>query len=263
MMWPAVTFTLLITEWIVRTETFTQKVPVGIILDQSAVDVRNTVLKMVEYNNRNRTDTSDNRIVIEEDITTVDMDDSFRLSSTICNQLNKGVFLIMGGSSPKSFNVIQSFSHALHVPYVIYTSNRNQAADGYTYDFSVSPAYIDAIIDIIRFFQWRKIYYLFDSDDGLWQLQRVYEAFRDPKHLLLVDARRVGDPNHVHDLLRRLDRVSRSERKRIVLNFSSTEVYQKILNQIVDVGMNRENYHYLLAGPDIDKLELRSFEYGV
>ncbi|PVD34157.1 hypothetical protein C0Q70_05420 [Pomacea canaliculata] len=204
---------------------------------------------MVEYNNRNRTDTSDNRIVIEEDITTVDMDDSFRLSSTICNQLNKGVFLIMGGSSPKSFNVIQSFSHALHVPYVIYTSNRNQAADGYTYDFSVSPAYIDAIIDIIRFFQWRKIYYLFDSDDGLWQLQRVYEAFRDPKHLLLVDARRVGDPNHVHDLLRRLDRVSRSERKRIVLNFSSTEVYQKILNQIVDVGMNRENYHYLLAGP--------------
>lgn len=59
-----------------------QRVCAGIILDQSAVDVRNTVLKMVEYNNRNRTDTSDNRIVIEEDITTVDMDDSFRLSST-------------------------------------------------------------------------------------------------------------------------------------------------------------------------------------
>lgn len=59
-----------------------QRLCAGIILDQSAVDVRNTVLKMVEYNNRNRTDTADNRIVIEEDITTVDMDDSFRLSST-------------------------------------------------------------------------------------------------------------------------------------------------------------------------------------
>ena len=84
----------------------------------------------------------------------------------MCNQLRKGVFLLLGSSSPKSFNVIQSYSHALHVPYVTFTSNRNLGEDGYDFDFSVSPAYIDAIIDIIKFFNWDKIYYLFDSDDG-------------------------------------------------------------------------------------------------
>ncbi|KAK7495272.1 hypothetical protein BaRGS_00013454, partial [Batillaria attramentaria] len=212
-----------------------------ILLDKGAVAVRDVVQWMVEKNNRNN---SDSRIVIDSKLHIVDMDDSFRLSTTMCEQLNKGVFLLLGGSSPKSFNVIQSYTHALHVPYVMYTNNRNHHHDGYDYDFSVSPAFIDAIIDVVKFFNWEKVYYLFDSDDGLWQLQQIYESFRDPLLPLLVDARRVRNTASAHDFLRRLDRVSKSEKKRIILNFSSLDVYQKILNQ------------------DIDKLDLHSFIHG-
>ncbi|XP_076467660.1 glutamate receptor 2-like [Babylonia areolata] len=233
--------------------------PVSIILDKASQDVENLLVRMVEANNRNN---SDSRIVLDHVSSIIDLHDSYKLSTAMCNQLGKGVFLLLGASAPQSFNVIQSYSQALHVPYVSYTTNRNQRADGYSYDFSVSPSYIDAVIDIIKFFRWEKVYYLFDSDDGLWQLQQLYESFPDPDAPLVVDARRVRDTEHAHDLLRRLDRVSRAERKRIILNFSSEQVYQNMLNQIVDVGMNRENYHYVLAGPDIDKLNLRSFKYG-
>ncbi|XP_070196715.1 glutamate receptor 2-like [Littorina saxatilis] len=258
-MWRTGVLVLVLMDWVGVTDTSTQHVPVGIILDHEAYSVRDVLVRMVEANNRNN---SDSRIVLDHVLTTIDMDDSYRLSTTICSQLEKGVFLLLGASSPKSFNVIQSYSQALHVPYVTFTSNRNHAHDGYTFDLSVSPSYIDAIIDTVRFFLWDKVYYLFDSDDGLWQLQQLYESFRGPEATILVDARRVRDTAGAHDLLRRLDRVSRAERKRIILNFSSAEVYQKILNQIVDVGMNRDNYHYLLAGPDIDKLDLHSFKYG-
>ncbi|XP_076446345.1 glutamate receptor 2-like [Babylonia areolata] len=250
---------LVMMERLRMTKTSTQQVPVGIILDRSARGVRDVIQRMVAANNRND---SDSRIILDDRINTIDIDDSYKLSTTMCRQLAKGVFLVLGASSPRSFNVIQSYSQALHVPYVTFTPNRNRRADGYDFDFSVSPNYIDAVVDVIKFFDWDKVYYLFDSDDGLWQLQQLYESFRDPEASLLVDARRVRDFTHAHDLLRRLDRISRSERKRIILNFSSAEVYQSILNQIVDVGMNRENYHYLLAGPDIDKLNLNSFKYG-
>ncbi|KAL8603429.1 hypothetical protein ACOMHN_053096 [Nucella lapillus] len=231
----------------------------SIILDRSARGVREVVQRMVEANNHND---SDSRIILDHQITAIHIHDSYKLSTTMCKQLSKGVFLMLGASSAQSFNVIQSYSQALHVPYVTYSANRNRRADGYDFDFSVSPNYIDAVIDVIKFFDWKKMYYLFDSDDGLWQLQQLYESFQNPEATFLVDARRVRDSTRAHDLLRHLDRISRSERKRIILNFSSAEVYQSVLNQIVDVGMNRENYHYLLAGPDIDKLNLNSFKYG-
>ena len=85
---------------------------------------------------------------------------------SVCSQLDTGVFVLFGGSNSKSYNTIQSYSQVLNVPYVIYSTSRNAPADGYTFDITLSPSYIEAIIDIIKFYSWRKVYYLFDTDDG-------------------------------------------------------------------------------------------------
>ena len=81
----------------------------------------------------------------------------------------------------------------------------------------------------------KKILHVYISQfiEGLWQLQQIYEAFRHPEATLVVDARRVRDITNAHDLLRRLDRASKGEKKRIILNLSSSEVYQTLLNQVI------------------------------
>lgn len=79
----------------------------------------------------------------------------------------------MGSSTARSYNIIQSYSHALHVPFVIYSQTTNQAGDGYDYDISISPNYITAISDVIKYFNWEKIYYVFDSDDGKYSKELI------------------------------------------------------------------------------------------
>ncbi|KAI8797832.1 glutamate receptor subunit protein GluR2 precursor, partial [Biomphalaria glabrata] len=83
-----------------------------------------------------------------------------------CRRLETGVFLLLGSSSSRSYNIIQSYSHALHVPYVVYSPTTNHESDGYDYDVTVSPSYVRAVVDVIKFFNWEKVYYVFDSDNG-------------------------------------------------------------------------------------------------
>ncbi|ESO90628.1 hypothetical protein LOTGIDRAFT_123068, partial [Lottia gigantea] len=231
----------------------------GIILDESALDVNRAITRVIAHKNMHN---ADSRILLNATIDLVDVSDSYKLSEAICRQLHKGVFLLFGTSLPKTFNTIQSYSHALKVPYVVVTPNRNDQRDGYRYEISMSPSYIEVIIDLIKWFGWGKIYYLFDSDDGLWQLQKIYDSFRQPLLNLVVDARRIRNLSESHELLRRMDRSDSFSKKRIVISLSTAASYQLLLNQIVDVGMNRDDYHYLLGGPDIGQLDLKSFLHG-
>ena len=58
---------------------FVLSVVSGIILDQTAVGVRDVLVRMVEENNRNN---SESRIILDHVLTTIDMDDSYKLSTT-------------------------------------------------------------------------------------------------------------------------------------------------------------------------------------
>ncbi|CAG5119889.1 unnamed protein product, partial [Candidula unifasciata] len=94
----------------------------------------------------------------------------------------------------------------------------------------------------------------------LWELQRLHDSFRTHTYALVVDARRLRNVSSSHEFLRHMDRFSaRSSVKRIVLNLANRDTYQAVLNQLVDVGMNRHNYHYLLAGPFYICVEIRGF----
>ncbi|CAL1535038.1 unnamed protein product [Lymnaea stagnalis] len=204
-----------------------------------------------------------NRVVITPSWYNADIDNNCDLIKAICKRLETGVFLLIGSSTSRSYNIIQSYSHALHVPYIVYSQTTNHESDGYDYDISISPSYVTAMADVIKFFHWDKVYYIFDSDNALWELQRLHDAFKPQGGGVIIDARRVRNVTSSHDFLRQLDRFSTpASIKRIVLNLSSKDAYQKILNQLVDVGMNRDNYHYLLSGPYIDSLDLHSFLYG-
>ncbi|CAL1544184.1 unnamed protein product, partial [Lymnaea stagnalis] len=183
--------------------------------------------------------------------------DNYKLGGTICGMANEGVMVIVGTSRASSFNTIQSYCQALQVPYILVTPSRPNPSDGYHYDLSVCPPYIEAVMKVVANLSLadNKVFYVYDSDDGLWRLQRMYQYFQ-MKDIMprVLDAFRVRDISKAYVILRALDKLS--EEKTIVLDLSTTQAYKIILEQIVDVGMNRENYHYILAGADAMDLNL-------
>ncbi|KAK0060625.1 glutamate receptor 3 [Biomphalaria pfeifferi] len=184
--------------------------------------------------------------------------DNYKLGGAICGMASEGVSVIVGTSLASSFNTIQSYCQALRLPYILATPSRPSLLEGYQYDVSICPPYVEAVMKVVAnltLFE-NKIFYVYDSDDGLWRIQRLYQLFqRKDINPPILDAFRIRDVKNSYTILRSLD-LKQTLDKTIVLDLSSTEAYKVVLEQIVDVGMNRENYHYILAGADAMDLNL-------
>ncbi|NP_001191539.1 glutamate receptor subunit protein GluR1 precursor [Aplysia californica] len=189
-----------------------------------------------------------------------DLSDNYKLGGAICSMVNKGVLLIVGTSRDSSFNTIQSYCQALQVPYILASPSRPHLFSGYHFDISLTPPYISAVMKVLANMtsSSNKVFYVYDSDDGLWRLQQLYNYFQlEDSVPRALDAFRVRDVSRAYSLLRSLDLKDMDEgNKLIVLDLSSEESFKLVLEQIVDVGMNRDNYHYILAGPDAMDLDL-------
>ncbi|KAK6173038.1 hypothetical protein SNE40_016574 [Patella caerulea] len=228
-----------------------KELPIGLILDEHAheAEMAFNFATMVINNDPTFPRLSGRRMTLKVlSINRTDVSDNYKLGAAICSMANKGVSAIIGISHPVSYNTIQSYSHALQIPYILVSPSRSSSTDIYKYDISLSPPYSEVVIDLIDRLQWPKVYYIYDSDDGLWRLQKVYEYFQRRKYgHIIIDAYRIKSVENSYDQLRRLDN-KEFEIKRIVLDLSSADSYRTILEQVVDMGMNRDNYHYILSG---------------
>lgn len=94
---------------------------------------------------------------------------------------------MVGAVSPDSFDTLHSYSNTFQMPFVTpwfpekvsflekfnseYEFNIEQVlapSSGFL-DFAISmrPEYHQAIIDTVKYYGWKKIIYLYDSNDGL------------------------------------------------------------------------------------------------
>ncbi|XP_045206207.2 glutamate receptor-like [Mercenaria mercenaria] len=199
-----------------------------------------------------------------------DLRDSFRLRQTICSLIEKQPIALFGTSRSETFSIIESYSRALRVPFFLPTLTRETTVGKDNYIISMCPSFIEAVIDLIKYFNWDRIFYLFDTDDALWRLQKLYLAFSDRfvdgrKQQFLIDAIRIPDVGNCRETLRKLDRNYNFNTKRIVVDLYSIQDFDRFMSQIIDVGMNRDGYHYLLGTLDISGMNRdlwKSFTYG-
>ncbi|KAH3842698.1 hypothetical protein DPMN_116202, partial [Dreissena polymorpha] len=192
----------------------------------------------------------------------IDISNNQQLISKLCKRVSEGAIMMIVDYDPHSIGSVQSCAHFLNVPTLVPSGTEGGVHPSYTYDIRLLPPTVDAITDVIKHFQWNKIvYYLFDTNDGLQRLQRLYDNFEQGAYYTpVIRARRVSNTSNCYDILRKIDRDEGPIR--IVLDFSSSSAYEDILHQIVDVGMNRDGYHYILGGLGINELDLGTFVYG-
>ena len=102
----------------------------------------------------------------------------------------------MGAVDPESFDTLHSFSNAFEMPFVtpwfpeknfgkilwkVWRISHNRAfpldAEDPVQNFAVQmkPKYHRAIVDLVLHYDWRSIIYIFQSSEGLYRLQKIYE----------------------------------------------------------------------------------------
>jgi hypothetical protein len=62
--------------------------------------------------------------------------------------------------------VFNSFGRTLELPFIVATGPRiHQHEDEYS--VFMTPSYIPAIVDYILYHQWKRVHYMYDSDEGI------------------------------------------------------------------------------------------------
>lgn len=83
----------------------------------------------------------------------------------VCDQMATGVFLFFGSKDTKSAETIESFTRKFHVPYVCPCLTKVVDPTN-NFQIHMKPPFTMAIVDMIRYYRWRNMIYLYDSTEG-------------------------------------------------------------------------------------------------
>ena len=86
-------------------------------------------------------------------------------SFTVCSLLREPVFTIIGAADIQSYDAIESYGKAMQIPVIIYNDVRKIPKEEYKYLLHITPSYIPAIVDFVKYHKWRTIFYLHDEND--------------------------------------------------------------------------------------------------
>ena len=94
-----------------------------------------------------------------------------------------GVFLFYGVKDMRSLDIVQSLTRTFRMPFLspsTPTLNIKPGTSGYQINMKPETAY--AIIDMITYFGWNKVIYVYDSDEGKSLLSK--SLFHQEKYFL-------------------------------------------------------------------------------
>ncbi|RWS25327.1 glutamate receptor 1-like protein, partial [Leptotrombidium deliense] len=146
-----------------------------------------------------------------------------------------------------SYETIVSYSNTFVMPFIHTGFSQTSNVRPANFSISMKPRYLPAIIDVIRFYEWKGIIYLYDSDDGLMKLQHIFSLINDNHTLELRAVKRIVDANDAHEFLRSLEIADPESRKYVILDSDAHTAKAIIVNHVRDIYMGRRNFHFLLT----------------
>ena len=84
---------------------------------------------------------------------------------SVCSTMSKGIFALFSVADRSALSTIDSFGRTFNLPYISYDEpSINSAASNYS--IYMKPLYHTAIIDILLHYQWTRLIYLYDTEQG-------------------------------------------------------------------------------------------------
>lgn len=184
---------------------------------------------------------------IDNNISLVDFDDPFQVTQQVCLQLDRGIFVLFVANIKSSFETISSYSNTFQIPFMHARLPKLTETKNLLFQIALKPFYLPAIIDIIKYYHWKEIIYLYTSDDGLYKLQYIFGLINENYTLQLRAVRRIHNASDANTFLSSLEMSDPESRKYVLLDCDSTIAKDIIVAHVRDIYMGRRNFHFLLT----------------
>ncbi|XP_056013013.1 glutamate receptor 2-like [Ostrea edulis] len=246
----------------IETVPYQHGFPIGAIFDWNDVYAKTGFYYAMNKILRQKENQFNFSTIIED----VSINDSFQLVQKICDHLSNGVFALVGSKSYISREVMDSYTRVFHMPYLS-PSIDHHPHHSKQFSIFMKPDVTRAIASVINHLKWTKFHYIYDTDSGLSRLMELKLLLKDQdRKSTVASSRRLLSLQEAHRDLRMLDKLhgplTNTHPINIVFDLSNETAYDTILNQIRNVGMNKNGYSYLLGSLDIVNHDLDRFSHG-
>jgi ionotropic glutamate receptor len=197
-----------------------EEVPIGTIF--SVWDSYKDVFTAMQYALERHTNDSGKMFQFKMYADNIRTVDAYKLTRIVCRQFERGIYAMVGTVDPESFDTLHSYANAFEMPFVtpwfpesMYHGPNDAGKQHFA--IQVRPDYHEALVDLITYYGWTKIIYIYSDFDGLLRLQRIFRSIpRTPSgeprfHIELV--RRVSNANEAIEFLLGLEKQNRDSVK--------------------------------------------------
>lgn len=136
----------------------------------------------------------------------------------------------MGSVDPESFDTLNSYANAFEMPFVTpwFPESAYQGPKDWKQDYAIQlrPEYHDGLLDIISYYNWDKIIYIYSDFDGLLRLQRIYKNIHrnslGNSRFEVVAVKQISNSDEAIEFLVDLEKKDRNSFKRVLLDCPAT-----------------------------------------
>ncbi|KAL8574342.1 hypothetical protein ACOMHN_059138 [Nucella lapillus] len=156
---------------------------------------------------------------------------------------------------------IQSYTNTFKVPFVTFSMAQNTTSNN-SFQIYMRPIYVQAIVDLIFYYGWNKVFYIYDSDEGLIRLQQLFQAVNAHDRFLSIDAKRISSIDNCFTVLAQLYKGEEKKERRILLDVHIEHAEDIILRVMRATDINNSKFHFLLTDLGMLEMNLTNFRVG-
>ncbi|XP_064637649.1 glutamate receptor-like isoform X2 [Lineus longissimus] len=175
--------------------------------------------------------------------------------------MGSGSFALIANHKPSLWNIAKSYSAAYHMPYFTVAPVTEPEEDKESYVMSMRPPDTDALADVIDFFNWRKIHFVYNIFPALDRLEQLRTALRKRGKYVDVSLIRVRELRNVSDDLRQINTslmLTPHANCNILLDLETQDDTATVIKALVDMKMSTKRYHILITGMDVKSYDYES-----
>jgi hypothetical protein len=98
------------------------------------------------------------------------------VSFSVCHLLEQKVYGILGAFQSCALSTIQSYTDTFKVPFIS-LSMPQVSSSAEPYQLYIRPSYIKGLLDIVSQKSWNKIFYIYESDEGMQCICMLFQYF--------------------------------------------------------------------------------------
>jgi len=80
--------------------------------------------------------------------------------------MSDGVFLFFGVKNTSSLDIVESLTRTFNMPYLSPSAAMWSEKMATGFEIHMKPDFSIAIVDMVLHLEWKKVHYVYDSDEG-------------------------------------------------------------------------------------------------